>query len=72
MSEAFEQFERKLDSGRETIIDEYGVEGPDEFFAVAAEHFFQTPAALRDEYPRLYDELKSYFKQDPANWPGDE
>jgi Mlc titration factor MtfA (ptsG expression regulator) len=72
MSEAFEQFERKLDSDRETIIDEYGAEGPDEFFAVAVEHFFQTPAELLCEYPRLYDEFKSYFKQDPANWPGEE
>jgi len=70
MSEAFEKFERKLDAGRETIIDEYGAEGPDEFFAVAAEHFFQTPLELRSEFPRLYDELKSYFKQDPATWPG--
>jgi len=68
-SEAFERFERKLDAGRDTIIDEYGVEGPDEFFAVAAEHFFQTPKELRREYPDLYDTLRSYFNQDPASWP---
>lgn len=72
MSESFEKFEHKLDAGRDTIIDEYGVEGPDEFFAVAVEHFFQTPLELRDEFPRLYDEFKSYFKQDPAEWPGAE
>ncbi|MGD8415326.1 MAG: zinc-dependent peptidase [Candidatus Latescibacterota bacterium] len=70
MSEAFEKFERKLDTGRATILDEYGAEGPDEFFAVAAEHFFQTPLELRREYPRLYGVLKDYFKQDPASWPG--
>jgi Mlc titration factor MtfA (ptsG expression regulator) len=70
LGEAFEKFERKLDTGRETIIDEYGAEGPDEFFAVAAEHFFQTPVELRSEYPRLYDVLKAYFKQDPATWSG--
>jgi Mlc titration factor MtfA (ptsG expression regulator) len=68
-TESFEKFERRLDAGRPTVIDEYGVEGPDEFFAVAAEHFFQTPDALRREYPDLYDELRSYFQQDPVAWP---
>jgi Mlc titration factor MtfA (ptsG expression regulator) len=71
-TEAFERFERRLNADRPTVIDEYGVEGPDEFFAVATEHFFQTPDALRREYPDLYDELKSYFKQDPADWPGED
>jgi Mlc titration factor MtfA (ptsG expression regulator) len=70
MGEAFQQFEHKLEAGCNTIIDEYGAEGPDEFFAVAVEHFFQTPLELRSEYPRLYDTLKAYFDQDPAEWPG--
>jgi Mlc titration factor MtfA (ptsG expression regulator) len=68
MSEAFERFERAVDAGRATVIDEYGVEGPDEFFAVATEHFFLTPAELRREFPDLYDAMKSYFRQDPLDW----
>lgn len=67
-AEAYERFERRLDAGRPTVLDEYGAEGPDEFFAVAAEHFFQTPSELREESPELYDQLKLYFKQDPAGW----
>jgi len=68
MNDAFDEFERKLEAGRDTIIDEYGGEGPDEFFAVAAEHFFLTPRELRDEFPRLYEEFKTYFHQDPLSW----
>jgi Mlc titration factor MtfA (ptsG expression regulator) len=71
-TEAFERFERRVNADRPTVIDEYGVEGPDEFFAVAVEHFFQTPDELRSEYPKLYNELKAYFKQDPVEWPGED
>jgi Mlc titration factor MtfA (ptsG expression regulator) len=67
-TEAYERFERRLDAGRHTVLDEYGAEGPDEFFAVAAEHFFQTPVELRDEAPELYEQLRMYFRQDPAGW----
>lgn len=67
-TDTFERFERQLDAGRQTVLDEYGVEGPDEFFAVAAEHFFQTPIELREEYPALYEQLKLYFRQDPVEW----
>ncbi len=67
-SEAFERFERMVDADRQTVIDEYGVEGPDEFFAVAAEHFFLTPRELKREFPDLYTELKNYFRQDPSEW----
>ena len=67
-SEAYNRFERKLDAGRQTVLDEYGAEGPDEFFAVATEHFFQTPIELREENPELYEQLKLYFKQDPSDW----
>jgi Mlc titration factor MtfA (ptsG expression regulator) len=67
-TEAFRRFERKLDTGANTVLDEYGAEGPDEFFAVVAEHFFQTPVELRGEYPELYDLLKQYFDQDPVEW----
>jgi len=70
--EAFARFERIVDSGQRTIIDEYGVEGPDEFFAVTTEHFFNTPAELLGEYPELYDVLKSYYRQDPSSWPESE
>jgi Mlc titration factor MtfA (ptsG expression regulator) len=67
-SAAFERLERKIDTDQQTIIDDYGVEGPDEFFAVASEHFFLTPVELKREYPDLYDQLSGYYQQDPLSW----
>ncbi|MBM4029797.1 MAG: zinc-dependent peptidase, partial [Planctomycetes bacterium] len=35
---------------------------------VATECFFEIPKDLQREYPRLYDELKRFYQQDPAAW----
>ncbi len=67
-TEAFARFEKKISAGRDTKVDEYALEGPDEFFAVVTEHFFQTPRELRAEFPDVYAELEAYFHQDPASW----
>lgn len=56
--------------GVPTVLDPYGAESPEEFFAVATEAFFQTPLPLRKYHPELYGELVSYYRQDPAEWPG--
>jgi len=48
------------------VLDEYGATDPAEFFAVATESFFETPRELRQAYPRLYEELKRFYQQDPA------
>lgn len=62
----FEQFCRWVDQGRETVIDPYGCEGPEEFFAVATEAFFVTPDKLKSQQPDLYRLLAFYYLQDPA------
>jgi Mlc titration factor MtfA (ptsG expression regulator) len=41
-------------------------EDPGEFFAIASESFFAAPAALRRRYPELYEELRAFYRQDPA------
>ena len=41
---------------------------PAEFFAVATECFFEKPRPLRQKHPELYDELKRFYQQDPAEW----
>jgi Mlc titration factor MtfA (ptsG expression regulator) len=53
-------------TGRESVLDGYGATDPAEFFAVATECFFETPVALRRKHPELYEELKGYYRQDPA------
>jgi Mlc titration factor MtfA (ptsG expression regulator) len=58
---------RLLESGTPTALDAYGAESLTEFFAVAAEAFFVTPAEMKNEHPALYGMLVRYFRQDPAD-----
>ena len=51
--------------GHETLFDQYGATDPAEFFAVITEAFFESPKALKDKHPDLYEELKKFFRQDP-------
>jgi Mlc titration factor MtfA (ptsG expression regulator) len=62
----FDRFSERVVCGYPTAVDAYGAEAPEEFFAVAAEAFFVTPAALKEEQPAMYRLLSSYFLQDPA------
>ena len=49
-----------------TAIDPYATESPGEFFAVVSEAFFEMPLAVRTDYPAVYDELASFYRQDPG------
>jgi Mlc titration factor MtfA (ptsG expression regulator) len=53
-------------SARGPVIDPYGAEGPEEFFACACELFFERPARLRRAYPELYGLFTEFFGFDPA------
>ncbi len=53
-------------TGIPTLLDTYGASNPAEFFAVATEAFFERPVALHRQHPRLYGELRRFFRQDPA------
>jgi Mlc titration factor MtfA (ptsG expression regulator) len=60
----------RMRKGR-SLLDEYGANDPVEFLAVAVEAFFETPLALREECPKIYQLLSGYFRQDPAAWDDD-
>jgi MtfA peptidase len=62
----YERLQRASRLGRSTVLDVYGATDPAEFFAVATEAFFEKPHVLRNRHPELYEELKSYYRQDPA------
>ncbi|MGQ3053004.1 MAG: zinc-dependent peptidase [Roseateles sp.] len=62
----WENFCQRIDAGQQTLIDPYGGEAVEEFFAVAAEAFFVAPTAMRSEEPAMYDLLAGFFRQDPA------
>jgi len=64
---AYDDLCEQLDRGEEPWLDPYAAEDSAEFFAVCAEMFFDVPQQLRDEYPDVYEQLKRYFKQDPAS-----
>jgi hypothetical protein len=66
LGEDFEKFRRDIEEDRAEVLDEYGATDPAEFFAVATECFFEIPKDLQQTYPRLYDELKRFYQQDPA------
>jgi Mlc titration factor MtfA (ptsG expression regulator) len=62
----FDEFCERVDAAQDTLLDPYGAQAPEEFFAVAAEAFFVAPLAFRAEHPRLYALLQGFFQQDPA------
>jgi hypothetical protein len=63
----YERFVERVDGGDEsTVLDPYGAEGVEEFFAVAVEAFFVAPQAMRGEHAALYTLFSGYFQQDPA------
>jgi MtfA peptidase len=64
--EAYEGFCDVVERGRDTWLDPYAAEHPSEFFAVASEAFFREPLELQKRYPDVYDQLKLFYRQDPA------
>ena len=62
----FERFRHDIDAGKETFLDPYAAEHEAEFFAVASEAFFESPHALRREFPKLYDLFMDFYRQDPS------
>ncbi len=67
LGEEFDELARRIHDGRPVDIDVYGATSPAEFFAVVTELFFETPHALKDRHPALYDELAAFYAQDPAS-----
>jgi len=54
-----------LDPILDPILDPYGAEHPSEFFAVSSEAFFGNPEGLGALYPRWYELLSRYYRQNP-------
>jgi Mlc titration factor MtfA (ptsG expression regulator) len=66
--EAYERHLRRVKGGHKTVVDAYGAEGPEEFFAVTVEAFFERPAALRHAEPAIYEQLSELFRLEPLKW----
>jgi Mlc titration factor MtfA (ptsG expression regulator) len=63
---AYEGFCDAVDRSKETWLDPYAAESPGEFFAVVSERFFTDPAETRRRYPDVYEQLRRFYRQDPA------
>jgi len=64
----FDRLRQAVEAGEGTFLDPYAAEDEAEFFAVASEAFFETPAGLRAVHPALYGELAAWYRLDPAAW----
>ena len=62
MSAAYDELCRKGSK----VLDDYGTEGPGEFFAVATEAYFQSGRELRRHHRELYELLRDYYLLDTA------
>ena len=69
MRAEFERLQAQVQNGEPTFMRAYGASHPAEFFAVATESFFGNAAEMRRQHPSLYEELKWFYRQDPAMWP---
>jgi Mlc titration factor MtfA (ptsG expression regulator) len=67
--EALRGFCDALQRGRDTWLDPYAAEHPSEFFAVISEAFFEDPAETKRRYPDVYDQLRLFYRQNPAGRP---
>ena len=63
---AYEAFCAQVDAGRETAIDPYAAEAPEEFFAVATEYHFSAPSLLAETMPEVAAHLARFYGPPPA------
>jgi Mlc titration factor MtfA (ptsG expression regulator) len=66
LSTEFQRLQADIQRGENAVLDSYGAKNPAEFFAVATEAFFERPRQMRENHSELYEELKRYYVQDPA------
>lgn len=48
------------------VLDDYGSEGPGEFFAVATEAYFQSGSQLKAHHAALYELLRDFYRLETA------
>jgi len=68
LGDEYKKLKVQIANGQESTLDEYGATSPAEFFAVATETFFRNPIGMKRQHSSLYDQLKEYYRVDPAEW----
>ena len=62
---AYDALAAEVDAGRDTAIDGYAAEAPEEFFAVCTEYHFSDPARLHREFPDVAQHLERLYGSSP-------
>lgn len=62
---AYDALVADLQAGRETAIDDYAAQAPEEFFAVASEYHFSDPHALHAAMPAVAAHLSRLYGASP-------
>lgn len=62
---SYDDFCRQVDGGRDTPIDAYAAEAPEEFFAVTSEYHFSAPGLLRETMPEVAAHLERFYGPSP-------
>lgn len=62
---AYDAFVEEVDAGRDTAIDAYAAEAPEEFFAVASEYHFSDPRLLQAQMPTVAKHLERFYGPSP-------
>ena len=63
---AYDALCAEVDANRETMIDDYAAESPEEFFAVCSEYHFSDPRTLRDAFPRVAAHFERFYGPPPV------
>lgn len=70
LASEYEALINSIEQGRKSLLDEYAAINPAEFFAVVTECFFLKPFELKSQHPKLYAQMKLYYRQDPSKYSG--
>ena len=68
LTREFGALEERVWDGENDVLDDYALDSPPEFFAVATETFFEKPRDMQSQLPDLYGQLRRYYRVDPASW----
>ena len=63
---AYDAFCAQVDAGRDTLIDPYAAEAPEEFFAVVTEYHFSAPDVLEQAMPTVAAHLRRFYGESPG------
>ena len=68
LSKEFKRLQTRTERGQRSVVDGYGATNPAEFFASASEAFFEKPQQMKRKHPKLFEELRGFYRIDPATW----